>query len=40
MQKTLRRDPSNEILKITFNRYRNYCNNLLKKLKRKYQKEL
>lgn len=39
MQKKLRNDPYNEILKITYKRYRNYCNNLIKKLKRKYDRE-
>lgn len=39
MQKSLRLDPSNEIIKITFRRYRNFCNNLIKKLRRKYEKE-
>lgn len=39
MQKNLRLDPDNEILKITFRRYRNYCNSLIKKLKRKYERE-
>ncbi|KAJ8726971.1 hypothetical protein PYW08_015368 [Mythimna loreyi] len=40
MQKSLRADPYNTVLKITFCRYRNYCNNLIKKLKRKYEREL
>lgn len=40
LQRKLRLDPDNEILKITYTRYRNYCNNLLKRLKRKYEKEL
>lgn len=40
LQKNLRCDPLNEILKITYTRYRNYCNNLIKKLKRKYEKGL
>lgn len=39
MQLKLRLDPQNEVLKITFKRYRNYCNKLIKKLKRNYQKE-
>lgn len=39
MQLNLRKDPSNEILEITFKRYRNSCNNLLKKLKHKYERE-
>lgn len=40
LQKQLRRDPFNQILKITYSRYRNYCNNLIKKIKRKYDREL
>lgn len=40
MQKSLKNEPHNEVLKITYIRYRNYCNNLIKKLKRKYHKEL
>lgn len=40
MQIQARSDPHNEILKITYKRYRNYCNNLIKKLKRKYEREL
>lgn len=39
MQKKLRSDPTDEILKITYRRYRNYCNNLIKKLKRAYEKQ-
>lgn len=39
MQLKLRHDSSNEILKITYKKYRNFCNNLLKKLKRNYDKE-
>lgn len=39
MQMKLRTDPDNVILKITYRRYRNYCNNLIKKLKRAYYKE-
>lgn len=40
LQKQTRNDPYNDILKITFNRYRNYCNYLIKKIKRKYEREL
>jgi exonuclease III len=40
LQKQLNNDPDNTILKITYTRYRNYCNNLIKKLKRKYEREL
>lgn len=39
MQLNLRSDPYNAIPKITFCRYRNYCNRLIKKLKRKYEYE-
>lgn len=40
LQKDNKRDPYNDILKITYIRYRNHCNNLIKKLKRKYEREL
>lgn len=40
LQRESRNDPCNEIKKITFLRYRNHCNNLIKKLKRKYEKDL
>lgn len=40
LQKQSRNDPHNEILKITYTRYRNHCNNLIKKLKRKYERNL
>lgn len=39
IQKKLKLDPYNDILKITFTRYRNYCNSLIKKFKRKYERE-
>lgn len=39
MQKNLRANPENEILKISYRRYRNYVNNLIKKLKRAYERE-
>lgn len=39
LQKNLRLDPYNEILKISYKRYRNYCNNLIKKLKRNYERK-
>lgn len=39
IQKKLKLDPHNDILKITFKRYRNYCNCLIKKIKRKYERE-
>lgn len=40
LQSKLRKDSYNEILKITYIRYRNYCNNLIKKLKRQYERDL
>lgn len=40
LQSKLKHEPFNEILKITYIRYRNYCNGLIKKLKRKYDREL
>jgi hypothetical protein len=40
LQKILRRDNTNEVLQITYRRYRNYCNNLIKKLKQKYERDL
>lgn len=40
LQKQLNCDPSNYILKTTYKRYRNYCNNLIKKLKRQYESDL
>lgn len=39
LQKKLRSDPDNMSLKITYKRYRNYRNNLIKKLKRQYDRE-
>lgn len=39
LQKKAQNDPYNEIAKLTFKRYRNHCNNLLKKLRRKYNRE-
>lgn len=39
MQRKTQSDPNDKILKITYKRYRNYCNSLLKKLKRKFEKE-
>lgn len=33
-----KRNPNNFVLKKTYTRYRNFCNNLLKKLKREYEK--
>lgn len=40
LQKQSKNDPCNEVKKITYVRYRNFCNNLLKKLKRKYESKL
>lgn len=40
LQNKLRLDQTNEILKITYRRYRNHCNNLIKKLKRQYERNL
>jgi hypothetical protein len=40
LQKKFRADKQNELLKTTYTRYRNFCNNLLKKLKRKYDRDL
>lgn len=40
MQKQTRTDPTNEILKITYRRYRNFCNNLIKKLRKQYERDL
>lgn len=37
LQKQLKQDPNNTILQITYRRYRNYCSNLLKKLKKQYE---
>ncbi|KOB68562.1 hypothetical protein OBRU01_18426, partial [Operophtera brumata] len=38
LHKKSRKDPKNHILKITFTRYRNFCNKLLRKLKQEYEK--
>lgn len=38
MQKRAKNNPFDQILNVTYKRYRNYCNNLIKKLKRKYDK--
>lgn len=40
LQIKARKNPYDEIAKITYNRYRNFCNKLIKKLKRKYEREL
>lgn len=39
MQLKLKIDPHNEILKITFKRYRNFCTNLFRKLKNQYNRK-
>lgn len=39
LQKNLRQDPNNDILRITYRRYRNYCTSLIKKIKRKFDRE-
>jgi hypothetical protein len=39
LQKDLRRDPYNEFLRITYRRYMNYCNNLIKRIKRRYDRD-
>lgn len=36
MHKKLKRCPGDNILSITYRRYRNFCNNILKKVKREY----
>lgn len=38
LQKMLKLEPCNEILKISYKRYRNFCNNLIKKLRRNYER--
>lgn len=38
LQKQLKLDKENDILKITYRRYRNFCNNTIKKLKMQYEK--
>lgn len=40
MQKQLKCNPDDNTLKITYKRYRNYCNNLIKKLKRVHERKL
>ena len=39
MHSKIRLQPGNEILVTSYKRYRNFCNNLLKKLKRQYEKD-
>lgn len=38
LHKKIKTNPNNHILKETYKRYRNFCNDLLKKLKREYNK--
>jgi hypothetical protein len=38
MQTKLKNEPNNTILKITYRRYRNYCSNLIRKLRRNHNK--
>jgi hypothetical protein len=40
MYKKLKQNQYNETLKITYKRYRNFCNNLIKKVKRQYDTQL
>ncbi|KAG7309154.1 hypothetical protein JYU34_005076 [Plutella xylostella] len=35
-----RKQPDNEIIRNTYTRYRNFCNNLLKKIKQNYEKQI
>lgn len=37
--KKTKMDPNNDNLRITYKRYRNYCNSILKKVKRKYERD-
>lgn len=39
LYKKHKKDPNNETLKVTYKRYRNFCNSILRKVKRKYQQE-
>lgn len=39
MHTKVKLNPNNDILAISYRRYRNFCNNLLKKLKRQYEKD-
>lgn len=39
MQKKVRCNPGNDILRISYKRYRNFCNSLIKKLKNNYYKK-
>lgn len=35
----LRKEPENSILTITYKRYRNFCNDIIKKCKRQYERK-
>lgn len=39
LQNQLKSNPKNKVLSITYRRSRNYCNGLIKKIKRKYERE-
>lgn len=39
MHMKLKKEPDNDILKITYRRYRNFCNDIIKKCKRHYENE-
>ncbi|CAG4945716.1 unnamed protein product [Colias eurytheme] len=39
LHKKLKRNPNNETLKVTYHRYRNFCNALLRKAKRNFEKQ-
>lgn len=40
LQRKLKADENNEILKITYRRYRNHCNKLIKNIKNQYERQL
>lgn len=40
MQRKLKLDPDNEVLKITFKRYRNFCSSILRRQKRIHDRDL
>lgn len=40
LHKNLIKNPDNSIIEITYKRYRNFCNSLLRRLKRQYEKSL
>ncbi|CAB3226942.1 unnamed protein product [Arctia plantaginis] len=39
MARTLKKDPDNNTIRVTYMRYRNFCNKLLKNIKTAYEKE-